>query len=196
MTRETIQGFLWSIQENVWENVWAYFWFSVLGLLFVVWPIAAWIGRRRRRKTVRELLGDGFREYKSYIRSGLAISVDEDSQRFAFADSKVKVICKSEEIIGVGLATHTFIIETKNQNLPRIETQTFFRSRRLGEIYGRLKAMQIEASSTATAIEPNASTTTESVKIEDAIRQLTNAVSSLTEMVKQLALKDGSPPHS
>jgi len=85
MTRETIQGFLWSIQENVWENVWAYFWFSVLGLLFVVWPIAAWIGRRRRRKTVRELLGDGFREYKSYIRSGLAISVDEDSQRFAFA---------------------------------------------------------------------------------------------------------------
>ena len=79
MIRETIQV-LRHIQEHVWENYWTYFWFAVLGLLFVVWPIAAWVGRRRRRKALRELLGTGFLENKSYIRRKLAIAVDEESR--------------------------------------------------------------------------------------------------------------------
>jgi hypothetical protein len=81
------------------------------------------------------------------------------------------------------------IIETTNENIPRIafETMRIASTNRLGEVFDRLKKMQ-----PATETSP----TPEGATIENAIRQLTDAVSSLTDVVKHLAPKDGSHPPS
>jgi hypothetical protein len=131
--------------------------FVVLPISLLVWPITAWICRRNRRKALHDLLGDGFRENHSYIRCLASISVDEKSQRFAVIDSKRKVLCKAEEIIGLEFTPGTLAgeeakyskakkvlaIETINENLPRIQiTPSMFGEAQLGEIYVRLKKIQ------------------------------------------------------
>jgi protein-S-isoprenylcysteine O-methyltransferase Ste14 len=66
------------------DNGWDYFWYAVpgllLGLLFVVWPISAWLGRKKRRKELRELMGPAYADYKSRVRmAGVSVQMPKRS---------------------------------------------------------------------------------------------------------------------
>jgi hypothetical protein len=102
------------------------------------------------------------------------------------------LLIKAEELTEVQLAEPTpqnwiatLTIETTNEKLPRGSFATLLRPGRIAEIHGRLKAIQAKA---AAVDKPSqALPGAEGAKLENAIRELTQAVSSLTEIARQLA---------
>ena len=95
------------------------------------------------------------------------------------------MLCKAEDIIDVQYfpaagqdPTTRLTIETMNQDLPRITIGTILKASRLGTIHGRLKVMQVKATAAQASVQGP------SPRLEDAISQLTLAVSSLAEAVR------------
>jgi len=111
------------------------------------------------------------------------------------------VLCKAAEISTVNLDPSvergiftTITIETTNADLPRASTLTFFHGFRIGEIYGRLKAMQTKSKAPTTEVARSNPVEPESDKLADAIEGLTKAVFVLTDVVKSLVSERRRPP--
>jgi hypothetical protein len=182
--RTGLMQMIGDLTSRIMEFVWLYVWWIVLGLLFVG-LVAEWVGRHRRRNTLRTLLGPAFLDEKTFVNRKIGISIDEASGQFALAKTKSHVMCAAQEIISVEYITPSvesipgvLTIETTNQHLPRTAITTIFRGKRLGEIHGRLKAMQTQTKKNI-AEEP-----TSFIRLEDAIIQLSVAVLSLAEAIR------------
>jgi hypothetical protein len=173
------------------ENIWAYIGYAILGWLFIGWPIAAWLGRQRRRNTLRKLLGPAFVGEKSFVRWAMGIAVNESAGEFAYADPKRAVLCTAADIVRAEFSIvqnfyNGLTIETRNDALPRVQIPAFFLGgSRLGEIGARLSVMQSEAKSEGEPV-PREAVPIGAPTIEEAILKLTDAVTSLTEAVKHL----------
>jgi hypothetical protein len=180
-----------SITKHLSENIWTYTWFAILGWLFIGWPIAAWLGRRRRRNTLRKLLGSTFVDEKSFVRWSMGIAVSDPAGEFAFADPKRSVLCAAADIVRAEFvvaekSADTLTIETRNEALPRVRIPCYFRgASRLGEIGTRLAVMQSKAGSEDKPVSQEA-VSIGAPTIEEAILKLTDAVTSLAEAVRHL----------
>lgn len=167
--------------------------FSIIpAWLFVGWPLAAMVGRRRRRASLRKLLGSGFSEGKSFVRWSVGIAVNDDAQEFAVVESKLAVICRAEDILNVeyGIQQNTYnqlTVETRNVELPRVTAYAFFAGvGRLAEVASRLKALQSASKSEAASEGTvNRVQTGAPEGLECAVRALAGAVARLAEAVQR-----------
>ncbi|MDX0551652.1 hypothetical protein GOL37_08760 [Sinorhizobium medicae] len=91
------------------------------------------------------------------------------------------------------LATEEFLqslaVTTRNSDLPHLTIKSAFKSTRLREIFGRLKALQSDLDEGAETSVPTDDASKGTAGLEGAIRQLADAVSSLTEETKRLAAR-------
>jgi hypothetical protein len=172
---------------------WSLFGYIVIGLC-LSWLIAAMVGRRRRLRRLRELLGLGYSRERTYVRWGAGIAVNERGREFAVVRGKHSGICKAEEIIDVALKPSSnaefggqaFSIDTRNENLPNFQVVTVFPSQRISDVAARLRAMQSEVQAEAARDVPRLETVPDNAPdLGRAIATLSDAVTSLAEAIRE-----------
>jgi hypothetical protein len=184
-----------NIVQHVAENWGAYIGYAIVAWLFVGWPVAAWLGRRRRRKALRDMLGAAFANDKCFARWNCGIAVNDEGLEFAYASRGTAVLCCAEDILtaefkAVQNVYNALTIETKNANLPHVSIPAYFvGNHRLAEVGARLNAMR-KVISERNQKPDHQSPESEGPTLEQAVLKLTEAVISLADVVKQLR----SPP--
>jgi hypothetical protein len=179
------------ISSNIWLIVLSLVLLFLL-YLFVWVPIQAWRRRRRLKGALHELLGDQFREGSSFVTSHVALALDENGRRFVCATkAEQRVVMKADDIIDLifrqeKLADDLTIV-TNNKQWPLIRFVSI-RSAKLAELHSRLKRMR-ETRETKVEPETKSLSSAEGERIEMALGQLTNAVSSLSDAIRQLSLR-------
>jgi hypothetical protein len=136
------------IIRHLWTYVWAYFWGAVALYVFLIAPLRSWVRRRRLRRALSELVGDRFREERSYASSAQGLALVVDSARgLAYADTKRRnLIIKPSEIIDliwqVQSGVPQMTVVTNRDDLPRVQVTSLFKGSSLEEINSRLKVMR------------------------------------------------------
>jgi hypothetical protein len=178
--------------------------------LFVGWPVAAAIGRSRRRETLRKLLGSAYRQSHAYQSSTMGIAVDEEGKRFATSEEG-GIILPSSCILDVSvtekeagkdtLGSTTLRLETLDPRVPLIETTTSSQQESLRKIAVRLRAIQSAATKqqgepipaaekvdapNEARLEPGAA----SRDLVKAVCELTDAVNKLTAAMRETRQND------
>jgi len=180
------------ISDNIW---WIIAFFVILFFLLYLF-IAAWRQRSGLRNAVHELLGDEFRENRSYATSKFALALDEKGRRFACVKGSQRAVMKGEDIVelifreGTQYTPAWLTIVTNNEELPRIDLDHFNTGgrARLVELHSRLKRMR-EPLETRAEPQPKPLPSAEGERLERAIGQLTDAVSSLADAIRNASEK-------
>jgi hypothetical protein len=180
------------IIQHLWTYVWGYFWGAVALYIFLIAPLRSWRRRRRLRRALRELVGDGFRNERSYASSAQGLALVVDSVRgLAYADTKKCLFIKPSEIVDliwqVQLPMVTLTVVTTNEDAPRLQVGSLFKTSLLQEINSRLKLMRDQ--SKAATIAPTVNSVAEGNRLEESIDQLAKAVLSLVDAVNQINSK-------
>jgi hypothetical protein len=188
------------ISTNVTEHVFGYAVGAIAIWLFVVMPLRAAAGRRRVRRTLRSLLNADLIESRMFVRRDLGIGVDESSLKFAVVTNKMRLILAGSELVsiefkspGTSALVATLNVETRNQDLPRLEVNTGFKNERLGEIAARLRLLfdqNKKAIDEERKLAPDESLPHEVLNLT--MRDLTAAVNRLADVLTKMGRRDSN----